>query len=181
MAQLPANVSYFMQRMQGLSTSQFKIFPQNSGDQPSSSIIRFELCSNSLLNTRSARVMFNVTTVGGKARLPNKIDSLISNIAVYAGGVLIQNNFSQYNLLRHVKDGLMGDRTNPTLGHPEMVRKVSYINGTDISAGVETYSDKSAQLSFDFFEGFLGSVEPSIIDTGLNLRFNSPEQVQVGA
>lgn len=167
MAQLPANVSYFMQRMQGLSTSQFKVFPQNSGDQPSSSIIRFELPSNSLLNTRSARVMFNVTTVGGKARLPNKIDSLISNIAVYAGGVLIQNNFSQYNLLRHVKDGLMGDRTNPTLGHPEMVRKVSYINGTDISAGVETYSDKSAQLSFDFFEGFLGSVEPSIIDTGL--------------
>ena len=168
MAQLPANVSYFMQRMQGLSTSQFKVFPQNSGNQPSSSIIRFELPSNSLLNTRSTRVMFSVQADGASfARLPNKIDSLIENVSIYAGGVLIQNNFAQYNLLRHVKDALMGDRTNPTLGHPEMCRLKSYHNGTDISNAKETYTDKSAQLSFDFFEGLLGSIEPSIIDTGL--------------
>ena len=168
MSQLPSNISYFMQRMQGLSTSQFKVFPQNSGDQPSSSIIRFELPSNSLLNSRSTRVMFSAQTLGATlGRLPNKIDSLIENVAIYAGGVLIQNNFAQYGLLRHVKDGLMGDRTNPTIGHPEMCRLTSYHNGTDISASKEVYTSKSAQLGFDFFEGLLSSIEPSIIDTGL--------------
>ena len=36
---LPSNVSFFMQRLQGVSTSQFKVFAQSSDDATSGKII----------------------------------------------------------------------------------------------------------------------------------------------
>lgn len=50
---LPANLSYFLSRMQGVSTNYFKIFPNNTGTASPNKILRFELPSNSLLNLRS--------------------------------------------------------------------------------------------------------------------------------
>jgi hypothetical protein len=57
---LPSNVSFFMQRLQGVSTSQFKVFPQSSDNATSGKIIRFEMPSNSLVNLRNVRMFFNV-------------------------------------------------------------------------------------------------------------------------
>ncbi len=170
MSQLPANVSYFMSRLQGVSTSHFKIFPQSDGIHTSGKIIRFELPSNSLVNFNSIRMLMNASCVGAGTggRLPNKIDSLISNVAVYMGGVLVGNNFNGYNVLRHAKDAVMGDRCNPTLGHPEIVRAKSYHNGQAITTtDPEADDDKDKQYAIDMFEGLLGSIQPSIIDTGL--------------
>jgi hypothetical protein len=50
---LPSNVSFFMQRLQGVSVSHFKINPQSSDTASASKILRFELPSNSLINMRS--------------------------------------------------------------------------------------------------------------------------------
>ena len=95
---LPGNLSYFLSRMQGVSTNYpyFKIFPNNTGTTPSK-IFRFELPSNSLLNLRSLQLMFSASTTGATAggRLPNKIDSLIERYALYAGGVLVSHGYNQ--------------------------------------------------------------------------------------
>ena len=40
---LPGNLSYFLSRMQGVSTNYFKIFPYNTGTATPSKILRFEL------------------------------------------------------------------------------------------------------------------------------------------
>jgi hypothetical protein len=119
-----------------------------------------------------------MTTNGG--RLPNKIDSLIARISIFCGGVLVANNFDNYNVLRHAKDALMGDRCDAATGHPEICRAKSYHNalGADnaVLTGANAAEDYRAsgnkgvgrdQFVIDYWESFLGSLEPGIIDTGL--------------
>jgi len=168
MASLPPSVSFFMQRMTGVSTSSFKIFPQSSDNATASKIIRFEIPSNSLVNFRNIRFLFNATTSTTGARLPNDISSLIERVAVYAGGVLIQNNYQGYHVLKHAKAALCGSTCDPLLGHPEIPRAKSYFDGSTIAHGdSETYSGVNKQFCISDWEGFLGTVEPYILDTGL--------------
>jgi hypothetical protein len=176
---LPPNVSYFMSRLMGVSTSHFKIFPQNSGSQSANKILRFELPSNTLLNLKSCRMMFNVTTTATgsvtQARLPNDTRSFIDRMAIYMGGVLVQNSFSNYNVLVHAKKALGADRcSDTTLTHPEICRATSYhtgsafgIPGTKDETIHETYDSLANQLAIVDWESFLGTAEPGIIDTGL--------------
>lgn len=165
---LPSNVSFFMQRLQGVSCSQFKVFPQSSDNATSGKIIRFEMPSNSLVNLKNTRFFMNCVTAGAGASLPNDISSLIERVAVYMGGVLVQNNFQHYNVLKNAKKSLKPSYCNAALGHPEIVREVSYHNGvTFADAAPEAYADKDQQFCIDNWEGLLGSIEPSIIDTGL--------------
>ena len=167
---LPANVSFFMQRLAGVSSSHFKISPQGSTEATANKIIRFELPSNTLLNFRNVRLFFNAETEGSSAggRLPNKIDSLIERVAVYMGGVLVQNNFNHYNVLRHAKDAIQGSKCPAVHGHPEIVRETSYHDGTSfVALANEAYTGTDDMFCIDYFEGLMGSIEPSIIDTGL--------------
>jgi hypothetical protein len=105
------------------------------------------------------------------------------------GGVLVQNSFSNYNVLVHAKKALGADRcSDTTLTHPEICRAISYHDGTVFDAGAtkveaihESYSTLDKQLAIVDWEGFLGTAEPGIIDTGLTIGKNSPEQVLVGA
>jgi hypothetical protein len=166
---LPSNVSYFMQRLQGVSVSNFKIHPQTDGNQTSGKIVRFELPSNTLLSLRGTRLFFNAVTAGAGASMPNDVSSYIERCAIYMGGVLVQNGFQGYNVLKHAKAALVGSKCGATLGHPEIVRAVSYHNGsTFANTDPETYlTDGTEAFCIDNWEGLLGSLEPSIIDTGL--------------
>jgi hypothetical protein len=166
---LPSNVSFFMQRLQGVSVSHFKVHPQTDGNQNSGKIVRFELPSNTLLNLRGTRLFFNAVTAGAGASMPNDVSSFIERCSVYMGGVLVQNGFQGYNVLKHAKSALVGSKCGSTLGHPEIVRAVSYHNGASFAnTAPETYStDGTESFCIDNWEGLLGSLEPSIIDTGL--------------
>lgn len=183
-AGLPSNVSYFMSRLMGVSTSHFKIFPQNSGAQSANKILRFELPSNTLLSLKSCRMMFNVTTTSSDTtttvvRLPNDTRSFIDRMAIYMGGVLVQNSFSNYNVLVHAKKALGADRcTNTTLTHPEICREKSYHTGaafgitatganTTSEGRHESYDSLANQLAITDWEGLLSSASPDVIDTGL--------------
>jgi len=158
-----------MQRLQGVSTSHFKVHPQTDGNQTSGKIVRFELPSNTLLNLRSTRLFFNAVTAGAGTSMPNDVSSFIERCSVYMGGVLVQNGFQGYNVLKHAKAALKGSKCNSTLGHPEIVRKISYHNGlTFANTDPEAYlTDGTESFCIDDWEGLLGTLEPSIIDTGL--------------
>ena len=168
---LPANVSFFMQRLQGVSTSHFKISPQSNDSAVANRILRFELPSNSLVNLRSLRMMFNAdadqtATAGG--RLPNGIYKLIERVAIYMGGTLVQNNFQSYGLYQTAKEAMEGSKCNSVLGHPEIVRTKSYHDGSAITTTAnEKYTDTDDQLAIQHWESFLGTVQPSILDTGI--------------
>jgi hypothetical protein len=171
-----------MSRLQGVSTSHFKVNPQTTSSVGPNNLIRFELPSNTLLNFRSIRLLFNATATGTGVSLPNDISSLIERVSVYIGGVLVANGFNGYNTLVHGKAALQGYKCG-TLSHPEMIRKINYHSGqttvasytadgggeviTDLSGATVTDSDGIYFYCIDNFEGFLGSIEPSIMDTGL--------------
>jgi hypothetical protein len=159
-----------MQRLQGVSTSHFKVYPQNTGTQTANKIVRFEIPSNSLINLRSIRILFNASAVSAGAdtsRLPNDTRSFIDRMAIYMGGVLVQNSFSNYNVLVHAQKALGADRcSDTTLTHQEIVRVTSYHNGATLT-NKEEYTTPDVQLAITDFLGFLGSAEPSVIDSGL--------------
>jgi hypothetical protein len=116
-------------------------------------------------------MLFNVTTTGSNsttgARLPPDTRSFIDRMAIYMGGVLVQNSFSNYNILVHAKKALGADRlSDSTLTHPEMCRAVSYHNAAALTDN-ESYTTADVQLAIMDWEGFLGTAEPGIIDTGL--------------
>ena len=161
-----------MSRIQGVSSSHFQIFSQSSDTASSGKIIRFELPNNSLVNMKNLRLFFNASTTNGTStkggRLPNDISSLIDSVAVYMGGVLVQNSFNVYNTLVHPKDAIQGDKCPAVHGHPEIVRATSYHDGSTLAAlANEAYAGKDDMFCIDYFEGLMGSIEPSIIDTGL--------------
>ena len=168
MASLPSNLSFFMSRMQGVSSSHFKTFPQSSDNATAGKIIRFEIPSNAYVNMQDLRLFFNAATTGTCARLPDNISSLVERVAVYAGGVLIQNNFNGYNTLVKAKAALGVGNCDPVLGHPEIVRATSYHSGAAIaSTDAESYTSQDQAFCISNWEGLLGSIEPKIIDTGL--------------
>ncbi len=180
---LPANLSFFMSRLQGVSTSRFKVNPQTDGVHRAGKIIRFELPSNTLVNLRSIVMMGNWSSEnsasGTTTGLTNNLSSSIERLAVYMGGVLVQNGFQQYNTLVHAKAAVAGSKCG-SLAHPEICRKKSYHNNTALTDdNNEAYADEDDRFAIDHFEGLLSTIEPSIIDTGL--IGNSPELAAVGA
>jgi hypothetical protein len=174
-----ANLAYFLSRLQGVSTNYFRLEPQNTTTATANKIIRFSLPSNALLNMRSLAFHFNasaneVASQGG--RLPPKIESLIDRVELSAGGVQVAQGFNNMNVLKHAKDALMGREGDPALGHPEMVRTTSYVDGFGdagtsglTSTENENYPNASGQTQFCIknWEGLLGSIQPSIVDTAL--------------
>ena len=166
---LPANLRFFMSRLQGVSTSHYKIYSTAGDTGSANKIIRFELPSNVLINLKSARLMFNATAtgaVGSIARLPDDTRSLIERMTIYAGGVQIQNGHNAYNVLAHAKTCLTGMEPASALTHPDFCRITSYHTGA-AAGNSETYALPDNQLAIDSFDGFLGTAAPSIIDTGI--------------
>ena len=161
---------FFLERLSGFSTNYFRLEPQSGEKYSSGRLIRFTLPSNALLNMRTFAMHFNATIAGGnRARLPAKIDSLIERVEVSAGGIQLSQGLNFYNVLRHAKDALTGNKANAAQGHPEIVREVSYVDGSDKGGGNETYTPKSKEGLFciNHWEGFLGTCEPKILDTSL--------------
>ena len=165
-----SNLTYLLSKVQSVSTQTFKLNPQNSTSATPNDTIRISLPSNTLLNTRSLKLMFTASTAGAGTggRLPAKIESLIESVRLEAGGVTIDGSgFDNYGVLCHAKDALMGGKSS-VLSHPEIVREKSYHNGAAAmaAAAVEAYAaNNDFAVSFDL--GFMGSCEPSIIDTSL--------------
>ena len=165
-------LTYFLDRLSGFSTNVFRLEAQNQDSASANKILRFTLPSNALLNLRSFALHFSASTAGTTAggRLPPKIDTLIDRVEVSCGGVQLSAGANFYNVLRHAKDAIEGDKTNPVLGHPEMVRAKSYVDNAAIATtGNEVYTstNKETQFCIDHWEGFLGSCEPKIMDSSL--------------
>ncbi len=179
------SLTYFLDRLSGFSTNIFRLEPQNQTTANPNQIIRFTLPSNALLNIRTFALHFSASAEGTNAgaRLPAKIDSLIERVEITAGGVQLSQGLNFYNVLRHAKDALYGDKTNSIFGHPEILRTTRRNEVPDASVnflpvahsnimtgtGNETYESTNGQTQFciDHWEGFLGTCEPKILDASI--------------
>lgn len=166
----PNSLAYFLDSLSGFSTNAFKILPQGSTTANPNAVVRFTLPSNSLINTRNISWNFTATTSGttAGARLPSDISTLLSRVECSVGGVQLSAGANFYSVLNSAKRCLMEDYCDPVLGHPEMVRTQSYVDDSAITTtGNEVYASSGKPLfSVNKWHGFLGSVQPEIIDTG---------------
>ena len=169
---MQSTLSYYVERIQGVSTQTLSVPPQNSTSASGSQTIRFTLPSSTLMNARSLKVFFSATTTGSGARLP-PVSGLLDSYEVQAGGVSIADSCHYTNLLTRAKACLEGSRADSLLGHSEMVREVSYVDGTVIAGvGNEVYDDAGGATQFcldlgNEIPGFFSSCEPSVVDTAI--------------
>ena len=166
------HLQYALSRLQGVSSNRVMVEPLNGGGNAGpNSLIRWAIPSNCLWDTRGSILSMDVkcTGNGSGGRLPPKIDSLINRISISAGGIQLASGCNLYNVFRHAKDSLTKDHTDSVTGHPEMIRQKSYVNGAAVAGPTdpETYAAGERNFSVCHWEGFLGSVEPSILDTSL--------------
>ena len=176
MSALSPDLMYFASRMSGFSTNTFKIETNNQSSATSSSIVAFDLPSNSIINLRSFKVFFNAnanksgTLAGG--RLP-PVKDLVERVEVAMGGVVLSQGTNFVNVLCEAKKALHGDYTDACLGHPEYVRSVSYINpALTPLATTANENDPNTYHCIDTWEGFLGTADPMLFDTSIvpNIR-----------
>ena len=138
MSGINPNLAFFVERLAGFSTNTFRLECMNKDSATSSDIVSIDLPSNSICNMRSFKLLFNADAnlgpaPGQGARLVNA-ESLVERIEVQMGGIVLAQGTSFDNTLRHAKRCLEGDYSNSLLGHTEMVRQTSYVNGTALAA-----------------------------------------------
>jgi hypothetical protein len=166
-------LAYMLDRLSGFSCNNFRLETQGSDSATASKILRFTLPSNSLLNLRSFALHFNMSadnTAAQGGRLPAKIETVVERVEVSVGGIQLSAGSNFYNVLAHAKQALMGDKSDPILGHPDVVRTISYVDGSTITGtNNEVYpsANKQTQFCIDHWEGFLGTCEPKLFDSAL--------------
>lgn len=172
---VPPSLEYFCDRLEGLSVGIFRLESQsqNTSIQPQS-IIRFTLPSNAYVDMRSFAFRFNAQTSTGAGtiayRLPNNISSLINRVEVSIGGVAVASGANFYNVLCHAKAAVDSvDAKDAGMNHPEIIPALAldnYVDGVALTtAEVPVSTNFSAQFTIDEWNGFIGSCEPSILDT----------------
>jgi len=177
MSSFNPNLTYFVERLQGVSTNTFKLETQNKTTAKESDIISFDLPSNAILNLRSLKVWCNATAGAGSAtagaRLP-PINDLVERVEVSVGGIVLSQGTNFVNVLTEAKKSLGVYDCDSVTGHPEYVREKSYVNSLGAGAAVlsgtlnESYpSSELRRFCIDKFEGFLSSAEPKLMDTSL--------------
>lgn len=173
------NLTYFVERLQGVSTNTFRLESQNKTTAKQNDIIAFDLPSNAILNMRSLKVWCNAsanasTGANSGARLP-PISDLVERVEVSVGGIILSQGTNFSNVLQEAQRALTYEVCDSVVGHPEYVRNISYVNKLGAGAAVltgalnEEYSANSNLQRFciDKFPGFLDSVEPKLLDTSI--------------
>lgn len=171
----PPAVTYFVRRIMGVTTNQYRIEPNGARDGlGAGQIVTFELPTNALLDLSSISMVFGAKTTGGnaanKARLPNKISSLVERYSIEAGGLTVAQGFPGYNMVKHVKDTLTKSICNSqthdvAMSHENIPRALSDINGDVVDAN-EDLSTEDRFIVRDFL-GFLGESAPKVLDCSL--------------
>ncbi len=168
------NLTYFVERLQGVSTNTFKLETQNQTSAKAGQIVTFDLPSNAIINLRSLKIWCNASANAGSAtaggRLP-PINELLERIEVSVGGVVLSQGTNFVNVLNAVCKALDDNEYDDAVtGHPEVVRTKSYVNGAPALAALENedYSGADSSLfCIDKFKGFIGSADPKLLDTSL--------------
>ena len=176
------NLTYFVDRLQGVSTNTFRLETQNKTTAKQNDIITFDLPSNAILNLRSLKVWCNASTsaaaagsnTASGARLP-PIDDLVERVEVSVGGVLLSQGTNFQNVLNEVLKAVQVEYCDSVVGHPEYVRNISYVDGFGVGGtGPITGTDnedypagENPRFCIQKFHGFLATADPKLLDTSL--------------
>lgn len=172
----PKTLAYFVNRLSGHTTNNFRLNPQGSSSASPQSIVRFDLPNNAICDLKDIRFMFNASATGGAGtdltRLPDKISSLIERVVISVGGQQVYAGHSGYNRVKHIKDALEKPKCkqlSDPLAH-DFVVKATGSNPVDGGAVAQTEAYTTATTPFCVGGGdLLGWFEgmPRMLDMSL--------------
>ncbi|DAC81579.1 hypothetical protein MNEG_5273 [Monoraphidium neglectum] len=160
MAALPKSLRYYLNRL-SLSVNKFKIRPLNQASAQPGDVISFDLpASHVLLDSLELTWDLTTTNGGGAAttcRLAQGVESAVEQISVESNGYMIDSGCAMTNQLYQLfmdyklgadKRPLRRALQNQTVGNP-------------------TGFHAAERMSLNSWLGFLGSVQPRVIDVSL--------------
>ena len=165
----PSELMYGLRSIDGVSHASFKIPAQTTNDISPNGQIRFALPSNSIVDLRKCKMVFNVATTGtGNVRIP-ELHALVQRYQITAGGVPIsQGCANAHVLLQALKIVHPHDEADVVEGKCEIYRERSALLGLDLSGNQEDYSGQNDATMFELSLGtFFQSCEPRMISTDL--------------
>jgi len=175
-------INFFLERIQAFSTNIFRIETDNKTTASSSDIISISLPQNSIVNLRSLKIFCSAnankgSTTAGARLAP--INTFVERCEVSIGGVVLSSGANFVNVLLEAKRALGQEHSDSILGHPEYVRKTSYVNGygatgtsaaaltTTVNEGYSIAYHDADNFAIDCFEGFINSAQPVYLDLSL--------------
>lgn len=163
------NLTFFLERLAGVSTNVFRLETQNKTTATSSDIITIDIPSNAIVNLKSLKIWCNASadSVAAKgARLP-PINDLVERVEVSFGGIVVSQGTNFSNVLQEAQRAIMEESVDSVVGHPEYVRAKSYVDGTafaDTENEVYTTPAGVTYFCIDKFPGFFDTAAPSLLD-----------------
>jgi hypothetical protein len=166
------NLTFFLERLAGVSTNVFRLETQNKTTATSSDIITIDVPSNAIVNLKSLKIWCNASanSVADKgARLP-PINDLVERVEVSFGGIVVSQGTNFSNVLQEAQRAIMEESVDSVVGHPEYVRAKSYVNSaTFADTANEVYAPPAGVTYFciDKFPGFFDTAAPSLCDLSI--------------
>lgn len=169
---LPSSLSFALSVVQGVSTNAFSI-PSSTGQGSvagGGSSIKFNLPTTGIMDFKTSKMTFSVSTAGKGARIPTNIDSLFSSCRITAGGQTICQANNLYGLIKNINYNTGVEVCDDVLGHPEVLDCVQ-LDGKNIKPDDENESYDSGlgavSRMFAVDMGEIARISPQLVSLDL--------------
>ena len=169
---LPSSLSFALSVVQGVSTNAFSI-PSSTGQGSvagGGSSIKFNLPTTGIMDFKTSKMTFSVSTAGSGARIPSNIESLFSSCRITAGGQTICQANNLYGLIKNINYDTGVEHCDDVLGHPEVLDVVQ-LDGKVIKADDvnESYDSGVGLVSrmFAVDMGEIARISPQLVSLDL--------------
>ena len=168
---IPSALSYSLNTLQGTSFNSFELAPSTgSSSVAPNGQIRFMLPNNGLLDMKTSKMTFSVTTSGSAgARLPAHTETLFSRLEIKAGGVTIYAGSNFHGVLENIKYNMGTKVACGVTGHKDVLdagdHEGAYIGAADAD---ESYAGLGAANNlFSVDLGDMAKIQPRLVDVSL--------------
>jgi len=168
---IPSALSYSLNTLQGTSFNNFEVSPSTGAASVSAGgEIRFQLPNVGLLDFKTSKMTFSVTTTASKgARLPAHTDTLFSSMTVKAGGITLYAGNNFHHILENVKYNMGVKKACGVTGHKDCLDGGDQ-EGTSLHAddASETYAGLGAANNiFSVDLGDMAKLSPRLLDLSI--------------
>ncbi len=171
MSNYPAYASYFLRQFSGVSTANFRVPPQASGQKVAHNQIDFVLPTNTLIKMNDLRLVFTASAVAaGSSKAPRlpPADAFIERVQVSMGGISVDSGCASTNVLSQVKRNYRYKTDDPVNSHVNLYRNVMGVNLKKLADAAEAYTETGESTIFSIPLGsFFESIQPSLLDVSL--------------
>jgi hypothetical protein len=186
MASYPAAVKYFASKLSNLSRNTVRIFPLANPTATAGTTLTVQLPSNTLCDMRSfalhATGSTTTTATSGNPSVvfPQHIEVMIDQVSVEVSGQMIDPGANNTSTLMKAAMDFHGLGSTNSFSKRCVLQNGDLVTQGLVSAGALVASTLQTSQPFVFSNwlGFLGSVQPEVLDTGavgdvrINFRFS---------